>query len=189
MSILHNGRRLHCYHKQRLPNAGLFDEKRQFSAGDDSFVFTVDSVPIAPAICQDIWETGDTGVVSPQVMAMKNVGAKLILSAHGSPYHPQKPQRRLDNMRRLASATGLPIISANLVGGQDNFVFDGASTAVNSDGSIAMQAPQFTTGLYLLQAAYKNGEVKLHSDCRHSLPGCGAKPVPGPGAGKQGLRP
>lgn len=168
ISVLHGGRTLHRYHKQRLPHQGMFDERRQFSKGSEACLFTVDSVTVAPAICEDIWSRSDTP--SPKIRLMKDLGAMLLLSVHGSPYHPQRQQQRIDNMRRLATATQLPIVSSHLVGGQDDFVFDGASAAMNSDGAIALQAPQFEEGLYLLQAECGNGKVSLRSDCKHELP-------------------
>ena len=168
VSVLHHGKTLHCYRKQCLPNIGMFDEKRQFQEGSDACLFTVDSVTVAPAICEDIWSVGN--MPSPKVRLMKNLGAMLLLSVHGSPYHPQRQQQRIENMQQLASAVHMPIVSSHLVGGQDDFVFDGASAAVNSDGTIALQAPQFVEGLYLLQAECSNGKVNLRSDCNHDLP-------------------
>ncbi|MGV0005961.1 MAG: NAD+ synthase [Candidatus Porifericomitaceae bacterium WSBS_2022_MAG_OTU9] len=167
-SILHKGRVIHCYRKQRLPNHGMFDEQRQFSAGMDLCLFTVNGITIAPAICEDIWS--DHGHISPQVQIMKEAGAMLLLTAHGSPYHTKRHRQRIDNLQQLSSGTGLPVVCSHLVGGQDDFVFDGASIAMNGDGKIALQAPAFCEGLYLLQAECAGGMVSLHSDCHNELP-------------------
>jgi len=140
-SLLSGGNIKKTYHKQLLPNYGVFDEKRYFESGDKTILFDLHGVPTALSICEDIWEE------SPCQKA-KDAGAKLIININASPYHSEKAAMREELLKSRALESGLDIIYVNLIGGQDELVFDGDSMAVNNRGKIIFRAPQFTEGLY-----------------------------------------
>jgi len=143
-SLLCEGNIEETYHKQLLPNYGLFDEKRYFEPGEDTILFDLHGVPTALSICEDIWEE------SPCQKA-KDAGAKLIININASPYHSEKTTMREQLLKSRALESGLDIIYVNLIGGQDELVFDGDSMAVNNKGKIVYRAPQFTENLYLVR--------------------------------------
>jgi len=143
-SLLCSGKLLHTYHKQCLPNYGVFDEKRYFSPGKKIYVFDLKGVPTAISICEDIW---DKQVCQQAARA----GAHLMININASPYHVDKIRLREDVLKQRVSESGLNIVYLNLVGGQDELVFDGGSMAINNRGEIDFHAPQFEEGLYLVQ--------------------------------------
>ncbi len=143
-SLLREGAIKKTYHKQLLPNYGVFDEKRYFEPGDETILFDLHGVSTALSICEDIWED------SPCQKA-KDAGAKLIINLNASPYHSGKAAMREELLKSRSQQSGLDIIYTNLVGGQDELVFDGDSMVVNNRGEIIFRAPQFTEGLYLVQ--------------------------------------
>ena len=150
-SLLREGVIEETYHKQLLPNYGVFDEKRYFAPGDETILFDLHGVPTALSICEDIWED------SPCQKA-KDAGAKLIINLNASPYHSEKAAMREELLRTRALESGLDIIYTNLIGGQDELVFDGDSMAVNNRGKIIFRAPQFTEGLYLVRYSETHDE-------------------------------
>ena len=124
------------YRKQRLPNYGVFDEKRYFDAGTGACIYKIRGIPIGITICEDAWEYGP---VESSIAA----GAQIILNLNASPYHQGK-----SNLRELAahariSASKVPMVYANLVGGQDELLFDGRSFVMNGAGSITHEAEAF----------------------------------------------
>lgn len=137
-SVLQGGKILATYHKQALPNYSVFDEKRYFAAGSEALVFEHQGVNIGVLICADVWES------NPAFLA-KEAGAELLISINASPFHLEKHQTRLDKLRDRVAETGLPIIYANLVGGQDELVFDGGSFVLNSTGQLTHHFPTFQT--------------------------------------------
>ncbi len=143
-SLLSEGNIKETYHKQLLPNYGLFDEKRYFEPGEDTILFDLHGVPTALSICEDIWEE------SPCQKA-KDAGAKLMININASPYHSEKILIREKLLKLRTQKSGLDIIYVNLVGGQDELVFDGDSMAVNNRGKIVFRAPQFKENLYLVR--------------------------------------
>ena len=143
-SLLRSGKILHTYHKQCLPNYGVFDEKRYFHPGDKNCIFDLKAVPTALSICEDVWEKH----VCRQAAA---AGAQLMLNINASPYHIDKSSLREEILRQRVSESGLNIIYLNLVGGQDELVFDGGSLAMNKRGVVDFHAPQFEEGLYLIE--------------------------------------
>ena len=123
------------YQKQQLPNYGVFDEKRYFSAGNQAQLVHVKGFKCALTICEDLW--------SEQVAAQaKESGADIILNLNASPYHIGKHQQRIDSVQQRAHETNLPIVYVNQVGGQDELLFDGHSFASNAKGEIIYQAGQ-----------------------------------------------
>ncbi|GKY88396.1 NAD+ synthase [Sinisalibacter aestuarii] len=127
--------------KQVLPNTHVFDEKRLFARGPDQGPFRLGPVLIGTPICEDAW--WENHVCS----TMADAGAEVLLVPNGSPYHRGKVAVRQRHMRARVKETGLPLIYLNMVGGQDDQVFDGASFGVNPGGEIAFQLPQFDEAL------------------------------------------
>ncbi|MES2770997.1 MAG: NAD+ synthase [Pseudomonadota bacterium] len=145
-SLLVRGEIIHVYHKQRLPSYEVFDEARYFAAGEEACVFTLKGVRCAVNICADIWQAG----TAEQAQA---AGAELLLVLNASPYHRGKRAQRLDRARERIASTGLAVFYANLVGGQDELVFDGASFVLNRDGELCCQCPSFAEALVLVRFA------------------------------------
>ena len=141
-----NGRLVGIYHKQELPNYGVFDERRYFQPGSGSPTFhEVAGVKVGVSICEDAWVAG--GPMSQMAMA----GAEVIFNLNASPYHVGKLDQRLGVLRQRVSETGCAIAYANLVGGQDELVFDGASLVLDSAGRIIAKAPQFREHLLIAE--------------------------------------
>ena len=142
-AVIENGQKIAVYRKIRLPNYQVFDEKRYFDAGSEACVVTLVGVRCGINICADIWESGPAE-------AARHAGAELLLVLNASPCHLEKPQQRLDVLRERGAATGIPSIYCNLVGGQDELVFDGASFALDAKGECQMRLPQFEEALGLV---------------------------------------
>jgi len=143
-SLLRDGKVASTYFKHILPNYGVFDEKRYFAEGTDSCVLDVKGTPVGITICEDIWKRGP---VEQAVAA----GARLIVNINASPFHRSKGRERFDIVARRARGMGVPIVYLNLVGGQDELVFDGHSFVVNGRGELTQQSPAFAEGLYLAE--------------------------------------
>lgn len=127
-------------HKQFLPNYGVFDEKRYFSPGAGSITFTVDGVCIGLLICEDVWHA------EPAIQAA-GAGAQMLLVLNASPWDMHKQAERESMLVARARQSGCAIAYLNLVGGQDEVVYDGASLLVNADGTVAARAPAFVDAL------------------------------------------
>ncbi|MDP3539037.1 MAG: NAD+ synthase [Azonexus sp.] len=139
-TVIENGQKMAVYRKTHLPNYEVFDEKRYFDAGTDACVVTLGGVRCGINICADIWEAG----AAEQAHA---AGAELLLVLNASPCHLEKHQERVQVLRDRIAATGIPAIYCNLVGGQDELVFDGASFALDAHGECRMRLPQFAEAL------------------------------------------
>ncbi len=146
-SVLQDGKVLATYHKHVLPNYGVFDEKRYFSSGSDALVFEHQGVNIGVLICADVWEP------LPALIA-KSAGAELLIALNASPFHMEKQSTRLDKLRQRVKETQLPIIYTNLVGGQDELVFDGASFVLNAEGKLTHELPAFESALACVTFEY-----------------------------------
>jgi NAD+ synthase (glutamine-hydrolysing) len=136
-AVLHGGRVMATYAKHHLPNYGVFDEFRIFVPGRDLTVVRLRGVDVAMAICEDLWQDG--GPVAETAQA----GADLLLVINGSPYEQHKDDTRLDLVSRRASEAGCPLAYVNMVGGQDDLVFDGDSIVVDAEGRVLARAAQF----------------------------------------------
>lgn len=139
-SILQDGKVSATYHKQILPNYSVFDEERYFESDNHPLVFALQGIKFGVLICADGWEP------APAQQA-KSAGAEFLLSLNASPYHMDKLETRYEVLIDRVKETGLPIIYANLVGGQDELVFDGASFVLNSSGEVTQQLPSFVETL------------------------------------------
>ncbi|MBK1717735.1 NAD+ synthase [Thiocystis violacea] len=134
--VLRDGRVVAEYAKQSLPNYSVFDEKRYFQAGTSATVFEHRGIRFGLSVCEDIWQEAPTRQAAA-------AGAQVLLNLNASPFHAGKTVEREARLSRLACEHGLTILYANLVGGQDELVFDGASFVVDAAGRIVARAPGF----------------------------------------------
>src|SRR5580704_9185084 len=148
-AVLHGGRVVITSAKHHLPNYGVFDEFRYFVPGDTLPVFRVpvpetgEAVDIAVAICEDLWQEGGP------VAVCRHAGAALLVVPNASPYERGKDDVRLDLVRRRAREAGAALAYCNLVGGQDELVFDGDSILVSATGELLARGPQFEEALII----------------------------------------
>ncbi|MCX7927784.1 MAG: NAD+ synthase [Candidatus Omnitrophica bacterium] len=146
-AIIANRRIQTAYHKTLLPNSGVFDEKRYFVAGNKPLVFCMvknkSYIKIGVAICEDVWHK--TGPLKEEAQK----GAKIILVSNASPFHLQKFKERQEIIRQQAKENKVFIVYVNMVGGQDELVFDGRSFIVDSHGKMISQAKAFAEDLLL----------------------------------------
>ncbi|WP_092801095.1 MULTISPECIES: NAD+ synthase [unclassified Janthinobacterium] len=143
-SVLLNGEVLGTYRKHDLPNTTVFDEKRYFTSSDQAFVFGVKGVRFGINICEDTW-------FEHAPMRARAAGAQVLLVPNGSPYHMNKQHLRYDTMRKHVSAQGMALVYANLVGGQDELIFDGDSFVMDAAGTICAQLRHFEEDLQLVE--------------------------------------
>lgn len=140
-AICLGGKRLATYRKHLLPNYGVFDERRYFEGGRGHFLFESTSGVIGVCICEDAWSA--TGPVTSQ----GDAGAQVIVNINASPFHKDKIGERFELLATRARRARSSIAYVNLVGGQDELVFDGGSLAVGSDGKLLARFPQFVEHL------------------------------------------
>jgi NAD+ synthase (glutamine-hydrolysing) len=162
-ALLHGGRVVITSAKHHLPNYGVFDEFRYFVPGDTLPVFRMaaaggDQVDIAVAICEDLWQDGGP------VAVCARAGASLLLVPNASPYERGKDDVRLELCVRRAREAGAALAYANMIGGQDELVFDGDSILVAADGTLLARGPQFEEALVVADL---------------DLPAAGPGPLPG----------
>ena len=131
------GRIQGVYRKQLLPNYGVFDEQRYFGSGADIPIFDVSGVSMGVSVCEDIWEADGP------VRAQAEAGAQMMLNINGSPYHMGKQSSRQEMLAARARENGVAVCYVNLVGGQDELVFDGGSMALDARGELIARAAQF----------------------------------------------
>ncbi|WP_267224834.1 NAD+ synthase [Dyella silvae] len=160
-SLLRGGRIELTTHKQALPNYGVFDDKRYFRPGSDSAVAMIDGVCVGMIICEDVWEP------EPSAKAAA-AGAELIVVINASPWDDAKQTSREEVLMARAQETGCAIVYLNLIGGQDEVVYDGGSVLVNGDGSIAARAPNFVDAM--LWAEFDSETRTLRAESWPSVP-------------------
>ncbi len=161
-ALLRDGAIVARYFKQHLPNYGVFDEKRYFTAGDQACVVDIKGVPTALSICEDIWMPGP-------IRQAREAGARLFININASPFHLAKGEERVELLKQRAQQGEMPIVYVNLVGGQDELVFDGESLAVDAQGQLMLRAPAFAEGLFPLDLQV-NGEIVVQpGECRAPL--------------------
>lgn len=132
--VIENGELRGEYFKNLLPNYSVFDEHRYFSAGSDCCVLDLYGTRVGITICEDIWQP------EPAALAAA-AGAELLVNLNASPYHTGKAPERESSVAARARETGLPVVYVNLVGGQDELVFDGGSFATDSEGKLCQRSP------------------------------------------------
>ncbi len=160
-SFIVNGQCLATYYKQHLPNYSVFDEKRYFVQGTEPCVVDYLGVKFGITICEDIWFT------EPASQAA-DAGAEILLNLNASPFRQGKSVLREDELSQRVKETGLPVIYVNLVGGQDELVFDGHSLAMSHTGEVKASAPIFTEGLYPLSLLKdEQGNVQITGEPKH----------------------
>lgn len=142
-SVIQHGQVHGRYDKHHLPNYGVFDEFRHFVSGNGSLFVHVNDIPIALAICEDIWQDGPSA-------AAKVGGASLLLVLNGSPYEAAKDDSRLELCQRRAIEAEAHLAYVNLFGGQDELVFEGDSLVVAPDGKLLARSPQFAPDLLIV---------------------------------------
>jgi NAD+ synthase (glutamine-hydrolysing) len=136
-AVIDDGSLAYVYRKQRLPNYGVFDEKRYFSSGAENPVLALAGVGVGVNVCEDIWFPGDP------TQAQAAGGAQVIVNINGSPYHAGKVHTRQEMLAQRARDYGVWVCYTNQVGGQDELVFDGGSMVINPDGELVARAAMF----------------------------------------------
>ena len=143
-TVLRAGQVLAHYAKRELPNYQVFDERRYFALGHSATVVEVAGLRLGLLICEDAW-------FDAPAQAARAAGAQALLVLNASPFHVGKGGERVQSMAERSRSVGLPLLYAHLVGGQDEVVFDGASFAVDANGSLAARAPSFTEALAMFE--------------------------------------
>ncbi len=163
-AVFQDGEILARYRKQLLPNYRVFDEVRYFRAGKDAAVFSLNGIRIGLNICEDVWR-------SEPAAAAKAAGAELIIAINGSPYELDSQLKREDVVRDRVQETRIPIVYLNMVGGQDELVFDGASFVMDADGEVSFRAEPFNESLHsVVMNATSSGVVQEPADVAAILP-------------------
>ena len=142
-SVLRDGAIVGSYFKHKLPNYSVFDEVRYFNPGRHPLVFQHEGLKIGLLVCADVWES------APALQA-RDAGAEILLALNASPYHLEKQQTRYEVIRDRIRETGLPMVYANLVGGQDELVFEGASFVMDAGGQLTHLLPACEESLGLV---------------------------------------
>jgi len=154
-SLIHDGKIKKTYCKQYLPNYGVFDEKRYFSPGNETCLFEINGVTAALSICEDIW-------VSKPTSDAAAANAKILFNINASPYDKNKNSERKKIISKRASESNMHIVYVNLVGGQDELIFDGSSMIFDRNGDVIFRAPEFKEGLY--EASINTERTKIKSE-------------------------
>jgi NAD+ synthetase len=143
-SLLRGGRVAATYLKHELPNYTVFDEERYFDHGTEPCVFELDGIRFGLNICADVWEP-------EAALQARDAGAQVLLVPNASPYAQEKQEARYEVIRDRIAETGMAVVYANLVGGQDELVFDGGSFAMDCNGELTAQGPRFDESLLMLE--------------------------------------
>jgi len=151
---IHQGQVINIANKIHLPNYSVFDEKRYFEAGTEPNIVEIKGVPVGILICEDIW-------YQQTVFKLASKGAKLIININASPFHIDKQQEREQLVVDHVGKIKIPIIYMNLVGGQDELVFDGGSFLVTDDQQIKYFSPEFQQGLFTCFFTLENKNIKF----------------------------
>ncbi len=152
--VLDNGKQIGRVDKVNLPNYGVFDDKRNFTPGQMPGPIMLRGLKIGFPICEDIWE--------PDVAeCLEESGADLIIALNASPFDITKPEMRLQNAIARGVETGLPVIYVNMIGGQDELVYDGGSFAINTGGKLACYSPSFSESVLIVTAQKSMGALTL----------------------------
>ncbi|MEO7775427.1 MAG: NAD+ synthase, partial [Steroidobacteraceae bacterium] len=162
-ALIDGGKVLANYRKRALPNYRVFDEKRYFTSGEAASVVQYRGFRVGLLVCEDMWG------VEP-VQAAKAAGAELLLVINASPYEIHKQRERESVLRERIAEVQLPAAYVNLVGGQDELIFDGNSFAMDAEGGIVMRAPAFSEGLFIVTFERSGGKVIPHAQVQDGLP-------------------
>jgi len=157
-AVFKDGQLLAHYRKQRLPNYSVFDEERYFTSGRKPAVFSLNGIRIGLNICEDVWSRAP-------MAASRAAGAECIIAINGSPYEIASQKNREAEVRHRVLDMEIPVVYVNMVGGQDELVFDGGSFAMRPDGEICFRAPAFEEGVF---------EVSLKATASGVMPEAGS---------------
>jgi NAD+ synthase (glutamine-hydrolysing) len=162
-AVFSDGDVLAHYRKQSLPNYGVFDEERYFTRGKGASVFAINGVRIGLNICEDIWNAGP-------MAANRAAGAECVIAINGSPYETTSQLGREAQLQSRIAEVGIPAIYLNMVGGQDELVFDGGSFAMTAEGEVCFRAPSFDEGLHMVELhGSAAGVIPQAGDCAERL--------------------
>jgi NAD+ synthase (glutamine-hydrolysing) len=143
-AVFRDGAVLAHYRKNILPNYRVFDEQRYFSAGREASVFSLGGIRVGINICEDVWKSGPAA-------ASRAAGAEVIIAINGSPYEHDSQSKRENVVRQRIKEVGIPVVYLNMVGGQDELVFDGGSFAMDADGEVRFRAVPYEENMYRLE--------------------------------------
>lgn len=158
---LRDGQCLAHYHKRALPNYSVFDEVRYFSPGNETCVVSLNKVRFGLVICEDAWEDGP-------VAYAKNAGADAIIVLNASPFHGGKYRERVQVLQQRSTENNLPMFYVNMVGGQDELVFDGESLVVDRTGAVIRRSAAFQAAIELIDLT-ETGPVAITSGATEAL--------------------
>jgi NAD+ synthase (glutamine-hydrolysing) len=153
-AVFSDGELLCGYRKQLLPNYRVFDEERYFTAGKDAAVFRLNGIGIGLNICEDIWQPGP-------VAAARSAGAECVIAINGSPYEIHTQNRREEVAQARVAEAGVPVVYLNMVGGQDELVFDGGSFVIDATGEVCFRAPAFDECMQCVELRAGPGGVEV----------------------------
>ncbi|MEA2432107.1 MAG: hypothetical protein QOI19_2580 [Thermoleophilaceae bacterium] len=176
-AVLAEGHVQAIYRKMFLPNYGVFDEARYFQSGTEAALIELNGVAIGLTVCEDIWEPG------PPATTEALAGAQVIVNLSASPYHAGKPLERERMLIQRARDNTAIVLFCNLVGGQDELVFDGHSVAIDASGEVLARAPQFEEALTVCTvdpgavAALRLRDARHRAAVRRSREGDAVDPV------------
>jgi NAD+ synthase (glutamine-hydrolysing) len=156
-AVFSDGEILCGYRKQLLPNYRVFDEKRYFTAGKEAAVFRIKGVAIGLTICEDVWQPGP-------IAAARSAGAECVIAINGSPFELDTQDKREQIVRSRIAESRIPVLYLNMVGGQDELVFDGGSFAMDADGKVDFRAPAFDEGLHPVVLSASARGIEIESD-------------------------
>ena len=155
LGVLHRGEIIATYFKQCLPNYQVFDEKRYFESGNETCIVEIRNIRCAFTICEDLWEEGPT-------RDAKSAGAQILININASPFHIDKLKERKALLQTRCRQGDFPIIYVNLIGGQDELVFDGDSMVFDAEGGCCFLAPSFKENLYPVSINIRaEGDIEL----------------------------
>src|SRR6202140_5149930 len=153
--VIRDGVVLANHRKACLPNYRVFDEKRYFTPGSEPTLVELNGVKAGVLVCEDVWD-------AKPALQTRKAGAQVLLVINASPYEVDKQlQREQEVGRARVGEAGIPLVFVNLIGGQDELVFDGNSFVMDAEGLVTMRAPAFTEGMYVVDlVADPSGVVK-----------------------------
>ena len=158
LGIICHGELLGEYHKQCLPNYQVFDERRYFEPGLEACIVKINNIRCAFTVCEDLWQEGP-------VRDLKSLGAQMLVNINASPFHINKSKERRDLLLKRCREGNFPIVYVNLIGGQDELVFDGGSMVVDAKGQKLFQAPSFKEDLYPIELGITTDDnIELRGD-------------------------
>ena len=161
-AVIRDGEILAHYRKQSLPNYSVFDEERYFTRGNDASVFTLNGIRIGLHICEDVWSVGP-------MASSRSAGAECVIAINGSPYETGSQATREAKVKQRVAEVQIPVIYVNMVGGQDELVFDGGSFAMSADGEIGFRAPAFEEGLHTIELQGSASGVVVQAEASADL--------------------